>query len=114
MQDHHIIISKSYQRISLINRAKELGNVSKACREYGVSRTYYYRWKKYFDGTQKSLQNHPRGPRISRRRTSKKMERKVLKIRSATHYGARRIQYELKLEGIDLGLKAISNILKRS
>ena len=33
-------------RIRLFTRAVELGNVSAACREAGVSRSYYYQLKK--------------------------------------------------------------------
>ena len=31
------------QRLRLFRRAEELGNVSAACREAGVARSYYYR-----------------------------------------------------------------------
>ncbi len=108
------VINISYKRISLINRAKQLGNISEACWEYGVTRGYYYRWEKKYDGTQKSLRDSPRGSRISPRRTKKSFEKKVLKVREETNYGARRIKKEFKLKGVELGLKAISNILKRA
>ncbi len=112
--NHSKVIDISYKRISLLNKVEQVKNISKVCREYGVSRDYYYRWKRKYNGTQKSLRNSPRGSRISPRRTSKELERKVLKIRNKTNYGARRIKVELKLQNIELGLKAISNILKRS
>jgi len=35
-------------RLRVLQRAKELGNVSAACREAGISRTLYYRWKRRF------------------------------------------------------------------
>ncbi|MBN1859660.1 transposase [Candidatus Bipolaricaulota bacterium] len=35
-------------RLRVLQRAKELGNVSAACREAGISRTLFYRWKKRF------------------------------------------------------------------
>ena len=35
-------------RLRVLQRAEELGNVSAACREAGISRTLYYRWKKRF------------------------------------------------------------------
>ena len=31
-------------RLSLLSRAKSINNISAACREAGVSRTYYYKW----------------------------------------------------------------------
>ncbi len=35
-------------RLRVLQRAEELGNVSAACREAGISRTLFYRWKKRF------------------------------------------------------------------
>ncbi len=32
-------------RLHVLRRAKERGNVSAVCRELGLSRTLYYRWK---------------------------------------------------------------------
>jgi transposase InsO family protein len=32
-------------RLSLLSRAKSINNISAACREAGVSRTHYYKWK---------------------------------------------------------------------
>ncbi len=51
-------------RLRVMARAQLLGNVSQACREVGISRTLFYRWRKRYvaygpDGL------HPRrqGPR---------------------------------------------------
>jgi len=38
----------SSHRLSLLSRAKSINNISAACRDYGVSRTYYYKWAKRF------------------------------------------------------------------
>ena len=37
------------QRLFAFRRAAELGNVSAACRELGLSRALFYRWKRRFD-----------------------------------------------------------------
>lgn len=37
------------RRLHVITRANELGNVSQACREAGISRTLFYRWRKRFE-----------------------------------------------------------------
>lgn len=34
------------QRLAILRRAQQLGNVSRACREAGISRTLFYRWKR--------------------------------------------------------------------
>jgi transposase-like protein len=33
------------RKLSVLNYAKEIGNISKACRHYGVCRETYYEWK---------------------------------------------------------------------
>jgi hypothetical protein len=35
-------------RLRAMQRAQELGNVSAACRELGISRALYYRWRQRF------------------------------------------------------------------
>jgi transposase InsO family protein len=35
-------------RLRVMIRAQQLGNVSKACREFGISRSLFYRWRKRF------------------------------------------------------------------
>ncbi|MDR7479730.1 MAG: helix-turn-helix domain-containing protein [Armatimonadota bacterium] len=35
-------------RLRVIARAQALGNVSQACREFGISRTLFYRWRRRY------------------------------------------------------------------
>lgn len=114
MYDYNNVINVSYKRISLINRCGKYNNISKICREYWVSRGYYYRWKSRFDWTQKSLKDKSRWPRISHRKTSIEIEKLILKIRDETNYWSPRIKNELKLRWISIWKKAISNVLKRN
>ncbi len=56
-------------RLRVMSRAQELDNVSRACREFGISRTLFYRWRKRYlaygpDGL------HPRRTRPQRGRPS--------------------------------------------
>lgn len=114
MYDYNNVINVSYKRISLINRCDKYSNISRICREYWVSRGYYYRWKSRFDWTQKSLKDKSRWPRISHRRTSIEIEKLILKIRDETNYWSPRIKNELKLRWVSVWKKAISNVLKRN
>ena len=55
-------------RLHVIRRAQELGNVSAACREAGISRTLFYRWRKRYlaegaDGLRPRPQPRGRHPR---------------------------------------------------
>jgi hypothetical protein len=38
----------AYQRLSVLELAETLGNVSKACRQRGMSRTQFYEFKRRF------------------------------------------------------------------
>ena len=40
--------SVQQSRLRVIVRAQQIGNVSKACREFGVSRSLFYRWRKRY------------------------------------------------------------------
>ena len=40
--------SIAHSRLHVIQRARELGNVSEACRQAGISRTLFYRWRKRY------------------------------------------------------------------
>jgi transposase InsO family protein len=58
-------------RLRVILRARELGNVSEACRQFGISRTLYYRWRRRFlqygvDGLRPRPHRPQRWPRQAR------------------------------------------------
>jgi len=40
--------SVSQTRLRVIVRAQQIGNVSKACRDFGISRSLFYRWRKRY------------------------------------------------------------------
>ena len=44
MQPQYSTKQMAYKRRRLLKRAAECGNVSQACREFGVSRKTYYKW----------------------------------------------------------------------
>src|SRR3989442_7017559 len=76
-------------RLRVIERAQVQGNVSAVCRELGISRTVFYRWRHRLDGV------HPRRLRARAGRpvaTAPEVERLVLGIAiSAATWGSRRI-----------------------
>jgi len=43
------------RKLNVINYANETGNVNKACRHYGVSKTIYYEWIKRYKKGEKGL-----------------------------------------------------------
>jgi transposase InsO family protein len=53
-------------RLRVMARAEELGNIARACREFGISRTLFYRWRKRYmlygpDGLHPRRQTAQRG-----------------------------------------------------
>ena len=48
-------------RLHVLQRAEELSNVSAACREAGISRTLFYRWRNKFTRTTKDAPPCRRG-----------------------------------------------------
>lgn len=66
-------------RLRVILRARELRNVSEACRQFGISRTLFYRWRKRFlqygvDG----LRPRPHRPERWLRQTRPELEQAVV------------------------------------
>jgi len=103
-------------RLHVLQRAKELGNVSAACREAGISRTLYYRWRK-----QAAL--YGRDALYPQRRTPRRgrppqldvvKERRILALALATPtWGPQRISDQLELEGVTISPSTIWRALHR-
>jgi transposase-like protein len=49
------------RKLRIFNYAKQIGNVTAACRHFGVSREIYYRWKLAYekDGEQALVNSKP-------------------------------------------------------
>lgn len=105
------------RRVHVISRAQELGNVSAACREAGISRTLYYRWLKRYerygiDGL------HPRRHQARRGRpvqTTPQMERLVLAwALSWPTWGSSRLTAQLAFLGLArVAPSTVQRILRR-
>ncbi|MFI5374977.1 MAG: helix-turn-helix domain-containing protein, partial [Candidatus Rokuibacteriota bacterium] len=86
-------------RLQVIQRAETLGNVSRACREAGISRTLFYRWRRRLE---RSGQDgvHPRRHRARPGRPvqlAPETERLLLSVAvSAATWGATRIAAYLR------------------
>ena len=105
-------------RLRLFTLAEELGNISEACRQMGVDRSTYYRWKpkleRYgLDGLRVRERRRPRMPN----QISPHLEHKVLAF-ALGHpgYGPRRISAELlrpKWGGIRISEHGVWRVLGR-
>ena len=103
-------------RLRVLQRAEELGNVSAACREAGISRTLFCRWKKRFtlygiDGL------HPR--RTARRPGRPVLldaikERRIVAMALASPtWGPKRVSLQLAREGVTVSPSTVWRTLNR-
>lgn len=100
-------------KLGLFIRVLELGNVHEACRRMGMGRTFYYKWWGRFKKSGmklESLKEHSRRPRKSPRKTSKKVETRVLELKLES-YGCLMIKQVLKREGVLLSVPTVCWIL---
>lgn len=99
-------------RLSLLSRAKSINNISAACREAGVSRTYYYKWAKRFItyGIQGLAERKRARPAMPNRVRSDIVDKILAFIKHYPTYGPSRIASEL---GGIVCSATVYNILKR-
>ncbi|XDD50930.1 IS481 family transposase [Leptospira sp. WS92.C1] len=106
------------KKIKVLNYAKDLHNVSKACRYFGISRETFYQWKKAFDKYgEEGLINKKPGfrPGTCPWRTSKDIEDKILHLRTTYHFGPQRISWHLeRYLAIKITAAAVYYVLKRN
>jgi len=99
-------------RINLLLRAKSIKNISAACRQYGVSRTVYYKYKdRYLTYGMEGLADRPKSTPVMPNATKAKVVDKVLDIaKRYPTYGPARLANEL---GGIVCCATVYNILKR-
>lgn len=80
------------RKLAVLNYAKETGNVIKACRHFGISKTIFYKWKaKYASEGEKGLINKKPCPENLKLRTPKYIEDLIVHLRATYHFGPARI-----------------------
>lgn len=103
-------------KYNIIKHALKNNNVSKTCQLFGISRTIYYRWyNKYktygIDGLANKVNKKPNMPN----KVNKATENAILNhVNKYPEDGPKRIYYELKTNGYDVGETGIYNVLKRN
>ena len=109
MTKDHMIFN---HRLSLLSRAKSINNISRACREAGVSRTYYYKWAARFViyGTQGLYEKPKPKPEMPNRTKSDIVDKILAFIKKFPTYGPQRIANEI---GNVVCPATVYNILRR-
>ena len=104
------------RKLSLLELAQELGNVSKACRVMGYSRQQFYEIRRNYQtyGSQGLLDRlpGPRGPHPNR--VSEEVEQAVLDycLKEPTH-GCLRVSQELALQGVTVSSMGVRGVWMR-
>lgn len=103
------------QKLSVLQLAEALGNVSEACRQRGVSRTQFYEYKRRFQthGIE-GLKDLPPIPKSNPLTTSAENVERILAL-SLEHptWGCNKLSDYLALEGIRISFPTIQNILNK-
>jgi transposase InsO family protein len=104
------------QRLHVFRRAEELGNVSAACREAGVSRALFYRWKQRMD-RYGADGLHPKRTQARRGRppaVPAHVERQVIALAlSWPTWGPQRLSVQLARHGVVIAPSTVHRTLRR-
>jgi len=100
-------------RLSVLELAKELGNVAEACRQRGLDRTSFYEWKRRFqtqgfEGLKDLPPIHKSHPQTTPAETVERIKELAL---AHPAYGCNRHEAMLALEGIRVSAITIQKIL---
>ena len=102
----------AHKRLTLLQLAEKLGNISKACRMHKVSRSQFYEYKRSFQqhGLE-GLVDKPPVPGSHPSQLSKKTTNRVIAL-SLEHpvFGQQRIADQLALEGVSVCPTSVRNV----
>jgi transposase InsO family protein len=105
----------AHQKLSVLQLAESLRNVSEACRQRGVSRTQFYEYKRRFQthGIE-GLKDLPPIPKSNPLTTPPEQVERILAL-SLEHptWGCNKLCDSLALEGIKISYPTIQNILNK-
>lgn len=104
------------RKLRVLNYAKECGNVSKACRYFGIGRQAFYEWKKAYERYgEEGLINKRPCPINPTLRTPPEIEEKVLYLRKKYHLGQQRIAWFLeRYHNMKISPAGVWHVLKRN
>lgn len=104
------------RKLSLLQLAEELGNVSKACQIMGYHRDTFYEVRRAFQvGGVAALVEQKRGPKSPHpNRVAPEIEEQVLALcLERPTYGAQRIANELRLQSVDVSPSGVRGVWLR-
>jgi len=106
-------VKLAYQRLSILELAEALGNVSEACRQRGMTRTQFYEYKKRFqERGLEGLKDLPPIHKSHPQTTPPEVQQQVIAL-SLEHpkWGCVKLSDLLRLRGISVSSPTVQNIL---
>ena len=104
------------RKLIVLRYAKGIGNVGKACRDLGVARSSFYRWKNAFaaEGRDGLVRKKPIA-RSHPRQIPREFVEKILHLRTQYHLGPQRIAWYLeRYHGFSTSCSSVYRTLKRN
>lgn len=104
------------RKLKILRYAEEIGNVSKTCRYFGISREIFYRWKRtYAREGESGLINSKPCPENPKLRVPGPIEERILYLRKTYHLGQQRISWFLeRYHGLKVSAGGVYGVLKRN
>lgn len=101
------------KRLKVIEFADQIGNISEACRTYGMNRSSFYEWKKRYDQFGiKGLKDLPSTPKNNPRTTPQEIVVDIVEISlNNPSWGCIRIAEQMKLKNIMISPPTVQKIL---
>jgi transposase len=109
-----------WKRLRLLRRARECGNVSQACREFGVSRKTYYKWLRRLEaagGDPQALRDRSRRPHAHPRQVSPAQAHLICRYYRRRRWRKHLIRlwwYLKRHHGLTVSLTGVYRVLQRA